>query len=240
MSNGEKKFIRIVLSIIAIAAVLLILKINNTPEYDPDLYARVYAEYRSVMGMSEETQETTDNVNNNNQNNNNNHEVYLIEDSYFRNNNVSNNNSGNNDENVTYKYANASNQTYTIEGEIMIPKLKIVYPVINETSDAYLKIAPTKLAGPNMNEAGNYCIAGHNYQNNMFFSKLSQLDINDQVNLTSRKGKQLSYTIYAMYEVNENDLSCTNQNTNGQIEATLITCTTQKNKRLVVKCRANA
>lgn len=234
MTKAEKKFIRVILIIIATAAGILILKINNTPEYDPDLYARVYGEYRSVMGRTEEVfnDENNNDNDNNNQNKKSNHQVYLIEDSYFQNNNFNN-------ESETYvnTNSNTSNRTYTIEGEIMIPKLKLVYPVINETTVEYLKIAPTKLAGPNMNEIGNYCIAGHNYQNNMFFSKLSQLDINDQVNLTSKDGKQMSYTIYAMYEVNENDLSCTEQNTNGNIEATLITCTTQKNKRLILKCR---
>ena len=120
----------------------------------------------------------------------------------------------------------------------MIPKLELVYPVVNETTDEYLKIAPTKLTGPNMNEKGNFCIVGHNYKNNQFFSKLSKLQINDKVCLTSNNGKKLNYTVYDKYEVDEMDHSCTNQNTRGNIETTLITCTSDKSKRLVVKCKA--
>ena len=45
---------------------------------------------------------------------------------------------------------------------LVIPKLSIKYPVINETTEEYLKIAPTKLFGPNANEVGNLCIIGHN------------------------------------------------------------------------------
>ena len=235
MSKGEKKFIHIILMIIAIASCILLIKIKKTPEYDADLYARVYSEYRSIF-EKKDAEITNSNENNDNQNDNIDNSSYEDNED-FENNYVENNIVTNND-NSTYKTVIDSNQAYTIEGEIMIPKIKLVYPIISETTDEYLKIAPTKLAGPNMNEVGNYCIAGHNYQNNQFFSKISQLEINDQINLTSKNGKKLTYVIYAMYEVNENDLSCTNQNTNGNIEATLITCTTQKQKRLIIKCRA--
>lgn len=140
--------------------------------------------------------------------------------------------------NVVYKYVNASNNMYTVDGEISIPKIKIVYPIVRETSEEYLKVAPTKFAGPNMNSIGNYCIAGHNYKNSQFFSQLSQLNINDQVYLTSKSGRKVTYVVYAKYEVNENDLSCTSQDTGGKIETTLVTCTQKKENRLIVKCRA--
>ena len=65
--------------------------------------------------------------------------------------------------------------------------------------------------------------------------------------LSSPTSGENSYTIvddintslvYDKYEVNEKDLSCTSQDTNGNIEVTLITCASAKKKRLVVKCRA--
>ena len=125
-----------------------------------------------------------------------------------------------------------------VAGEINIPKIKVHYPIVFETSDEYLKIAPAKFFGPNINQVGNVCIVGHNYKNNDFFSNLSKLEVNDKVYLMSNKGVQMSYAVYSKYEVDETDLRCTNQETNGQIEVTLITCTKDKNKRLVVKCRA--
>lgn len=140
--------------------------------------------------------------------------------------------------NSIHMISNTSGQKYQVAGEITIPKLKINYPIVYETSDEYLKIAPAKLYGPEVNSVGNLCIVGHNYKNNQFFSKLSQLEINDKVYLKSNTGKQLQYLVYAKYEVSETDLSCTEQNTNGKIEATLITCTSKKKNRLVVKIRA--
>lgn len=204
MSNGERKGIRILLSIIALSALILIVKMNLAPEFDPEVYAKVYEEYESIMGN--EAVASTGNAQINKK--------------------------------VTYKYVNAGNKAYVVDGEISIPKISIVYPVVRQTSEEYLKVAPTKFAGPSMNNVGNYCIAGHNYKNSQFFSKLSQLQVNDEIYLTSKSGRKVTYKVYDKYEVNETDFSCADQNTNGAIEATLITCTAQKQNRLVIKCRA--
>ena len=48
----------------------------------------------------------------------------------------------------------------------------------------------------------------------------------------------MKYAVYSKYVINENDMSHTSQLTNGNIELTLITCTTVKTERLVVKARA--
>ena len=40
----------------------------------------------------------------------------------------------------------------------------------------------------------------------------------------------MTYYVYDKYEINDNDMSCTSQETNGKIELTLITCTSKKNK----------
>lgn len=137
-----------------------------------------------------------------------------------------------------YMNVNAKGQKYRVAGEISIPKISINYPVIENTSEEYLKIAPTKLFGPDINEIGNVCIIGHNYKNNQFFSRLSELENNDKVSLLDNNGRRVNYFVYDKYEVSETDLSCTNQDTNGEREVTLITCTKNKNRRLVVKCRA--
>lgn len=212
MSDGEKKLIRALLIIIAITSCILIIKINITPKYDPKIYEEVYSEYEDIIEKEQDT-ETGDT-----------------------------NDFNTNDENVTYKVSGITSEKniYTVDGKITIPKIKIVYPIVNETTDEYLKVAPTKFTGPHMHEVGNYCIAGHNYKNDQFFSKLSQLEINDEVYLTSKSGKKMKYLVYDKYEVNERDLSCTNQNTNGRIEVTLITCTNQKQNRLVIKCRIDS
>ena len=141
-------------------------------------------------------------------------------------------------DNTVYMNVNSKGQKYRVAGQINIPKIGVNYPIVYETSEEYLKIAPTKLSGPDINELGNVCIVGHNYNNEQFFSRLSELESNDTINLLNNKGKRVSYLVYDKYEVPETDLSCTDQNTNGEREVTLITCTKKKSNRLVVKCRA--
>lgn len=141
-------------------------------------------------------------------------------------------------DNTIYMIANSQGQKFRVTGEIFIPKISINYPILYETTEEYLKIAPTKLFGPDINEVGNLCIVGHNYKNEQFFSRIKELDINDKVYLTSNRGERYTYLVYDKYEVNEKDLSCTNQETNGNIEVTLITCTSKKQNRLIVKARA--
>ena len=70
-----------------------------------------------------------------------------------------------------------------IIGIIEISKINLRYPIISETSDEFLQIAPCKFSGPNINTYGNFCIAGHNFDNGMFFSNLFLLNINDIIDI---------------------------------------------------------
>lgn len=84
---------------------------------------------------------------------------------------------------------------------------------------------------------GNLVIVGHNYKNEYFFGNLKKLTIGDNIFLLSSEGNAQLYKVYDTYIVDETDMSCTNQETNGEIELTLITCADDNTKRLVVKCR---
>ena len=121
-------------------------------------------------------------------------------------------------------------------GTIEIPKIGVSYPVISTTTDEYLKIAPTKLAGVGLNEKGNCSIIGHNYENDKFFSKLGDLSKDDVVYIKEKDGMKRVYSVTEKKEISANDVSCLEQNTNDKRQVTLITCTNVKNKRLVVKC----
>lgn len=120
---------------------------------------------------------------------------------------------------------------------IRISKINLLYPVLSETTMDNLKVAPTRLWGGEPNTVGNLCIIGHNLRNNDQFSKLKKLNINDEVDIIDTDGKKVKYDIYKIYTVKENDLECTSQETNGKKEVTLITCTNNKNKRLIIKCK---
>ena len=82
------------------------------------------------------------------------------------------------------------------------------------------------------------CIVGHNYRNTKFFSKVPNLVSGDIIEITDSDGKILKYSVYDKYEVVPEDLSCTSQLTNGKKEITLITCTNDSKKRVIVKANA--
>jgi len=63
------------------------------------------------------------------------------------------------------------------------------------------------------------------------------MEIGDNIFLLSSKGNAEMYKVYDIYIVDETDMRCTSQETNGKIELTLITCDNDNKKRLVVKCR---
>ena len=139
----------------------------------------------------------------------------------------------------------ANNQTvtasdgtsYSTVATVNIPVLNLSYPVLSETTDELLKIAPCKFWGPNPNEVGNFCIVGHNYRNSKFFSKVPDLGMGELVKVTDMTGRTLTYKIYDKYTVEPTDVKCTSQLTNGKKEVTLITCTDDSKLRVVVKAR---
>lgn len=125
---------------------------------------------------------------------------------------------------------------YTI-GVINIPSINVNYPILSTYSDELLKIAPCKFHGPNPNEVGNLCIAGHNYRNSKFFSKVPDLEKGDIIEITDLGGTTLEYAVYDKYIVNPDELECTSQLTGGKKEVTLITCTDDNKQRYIIKAR---
>lgn len=85
---------------------------------------------------------------------------------------------------ISRLYSN-NNQVVTIAlddspyvfGTIEIPKLKINYPILSTFNDELLNKSICRFYGTNPNEVGNLCLAGHNYNNNKFFSNLDELQI---------------------------------------------------------------
>lgn len=125
---------------------------------------------------------------------------------------------------------------YTI-GTVNIPSINVNYPILSTYSDALLKIAPCKFHGPNPNEVGNLCIAGHNYRNSKFFSKVPNLKNGDKIEITDLGGNTITYAVYDKFIVNPDELECTSQLTGGRKEITLITCTNDNKQRYIIKAR---
>ena len=112
-----------------------------------------------------------------------------------------------------------------------------------EDGYSYYTIAkiPCKLAGPNPNETGNFCVVGHNYRNQRFFSKVPTLEIGEEILITDLtkdvKGNTVKYKIYNKYNVDPEDVSCLDQKTKGKNEITLIAGTMDRNIPGIVKAK---
>ncbi len=142
----------------------------------------------------------------------------------------------------TATYTANDGTDYRTVAKIDIPKIDVHYPVIaplnKDLKDytAILKISPCRYYGPEPNEVGNFCIVGHNYRNEKFFSKVPTLENGDIVELTDTKKRTIQYKVYSKYIVNPDQNECTDQATNGKKEITLITCTNDSKQRYIIKC----
>jgi len=145
--------------------------------------------------------------------------------------------------NITRLYANSnensdnfetSNSTYVI-GIIEIPKINIYYPVFSNCDENLLQISPCKIYGSLPGKIGNLCIAGHNYDNTKFFSKIGNLNINDEIILYDNSNKKFSYFVSNIYEVKSNDVSPIYSYDKNLKQLTLITCNNLNDNRIIVK-----
>ena len=158
--------------------------------------------------------------------------------------NLSNNLIGN--YNIYKLYADVSNNNNTLTqdtqvnnlfGIIEIPKINLYYPVFSNLSEDNLKVSPCKFYGDSLDDNSNICIAGHNYNNDMFFSKINLLSSNDEIFIYDNLGKKYTYIVFKNYEVKEDDLSPIYDYDKNTKELTLITCNNLNNNRFIIKAK---
>lgn len=143
--------------------------------------------------------------------------------------------------NIYKLYQNISlpNNSLAIEnkifGTIEIPKLSISYPIFSDLNEENLKTSPCKFFGPELGKKGNICIAGHNYDNDKFFSNLKFLSVKDLIFITDNYNNKFVYSVFNSYEVKENDLSPIFDYNKNNNELTLITCNNFNGNRLIIK-----
>ena len=146
-------------------------------------------------------------------------------------------------DNIDWRETSNGTKYYAV-ATIDIPSIDCTYPVLVADNpedatklDELLKISPCKFWGPEPNEVGNFCIVGHNYRSNKFFSHVPDLSVGDRIEIKDLNGQTIIYKIYDKYVVQPDDVSCTSQRTNGLKEVTLITCTDDSKMRVIVKAR---
>ena len=145
---------------------------------------------------------------------------------------------------VSTLYSNSSNISTVsssdepfVIGIIKIDKINLNYSILSISNNDLLDISVCRFAGPMPNEIGNLCIAGHNYVDYKFFSRLNELELGDKITIFGLNGVSKDYSIYDMYEIKSNDISITSQDTNNLRIVTLITCNNVNGKRLVVQAK---
>jgi len=124
---------------------------------------------------------------------------------------------------------------YNVIAKINIPKIGLNTEVLSEYSEEALKVSTTKFYGAGPNEIGNFCVSGHNYKKSNMFSKLKNVSVGDEINVTDNKDVTIKYKVYDTFKVDPKDTKCLSQKTNGKKEITLITCTTNSKLRIIVK-----
>ena len=147
----------------------------------------------------------------------------------------------NNDNNSNKDYSNESLPADTIIGIIEIPTLNVSYTIFNGLDDELLKTSPCKFYGdfPNFNNTDNLnlCIAGHNYDNNKFFSNIKDLNINDKIILHDNFDNKYMYSVVKNYEVKSDDLSPVYTTITDSYELTLVTCNNFNKNRIIIKAK---
>ena len=132
--------------------------------------------------------------------------------------------------NVPEKY-----RGYEVDAYLEISKLDLKTEVLKKYTKQGMEVCVSKYWGPNPNEVGNYCIAGHNYITSKMFARLSSLKVGDTINLSDNENGKYTYIIYDIYKVKPENVTPLSQETNGKREITLITCSNYSKNRLIIK-----
>lgn len=135
-----------------------------------------------------------------------------------------------NDVNLPEKY-----KGYVVDAKLEIPKIDLDTYVFAEYDEDAMWLCPTKYYGPRPNEVGNYCIAAHNYNKENMFDKIIKLKEGDAIYLSDNENGKQEYSVYAVYKVEPDNTKPLSQETNGDKEVTLITCSDFSSLRIIVK-----
>ena len=122
--SGDKRLIYFLVGLIIILAIILLIKIKTTPQYDPKLYSDIYNEYENIFSKEDDFHKIDNNVIKKENN------IYT----------------------TSTRTTTRDIENSRVIGKIIIPKIEIRYPIIKETTAEYLKVALTKYCGPNINE----------------------------------------------------------------------------------------
>ena len=118
-------------------------------------------------------------------------------------------------------------------GVIQIPKLEIELPVLQEWSNANLRISPCLYTGTPYLE--NLVICAHNYRSH--FGRLNTLSLGDEIIFTDTDGNEFTYAVAEIETLRPTD---TAYMIAAEWPLTLFTCTPGGATRVTVRCAAKS
>lgn len=124
---------------------------------------------------------------------------------------------------------------YEVCAKLEIPSISLEANILSNYSIKALKVSCTKFWGVNPNENGNFCIAGHNTKS--MFSGIKKLELGDTLFIIDKNIGKVEYEIFYIDKVVPNDVDCLDPITKDEKEVTLITCTNDSTKRVIIKAR---
>ena len=124
-------------------------------------------------------------------------------------------------------------------GTIRIPAISLKQPILDDVTKKSLETAVAKLYTTNgLNQPGNTVVIGHNYRNNLFFSKNDKLKKGDVIYIKDKTGVEKKYKINEKFEAKSSDASFYKADNSGKTTLILSTCTddaSKTDKRLIIK-----
>ena len=85
---------------------------------------------------------------------------------------------------------------YEVIAKLEIPKINLETNVLKDYTADGMKVCSSKFFGPEPNEVGNFCIAGHNYNEENMFNHLINLEKGDELFVTDTKNGTITSSIY--------------------------------------------
>lgn len=126
----------------------------------------------------------------------------------------------------------ATYEGFDVLGKIKIDKLNVEQYILDSTEDKALEKAVGKLYGGSLNNYGNFCIAGHNYEN--IFENIGTLEVGDTFVIIDPNLEETTYKVSEITTAEPDDLKALIQN-DEKVEITLITCDKLSTARIIVK-----
>ena len=122
---------------------------------------------------------------------------------------------------------------YNTLGILVIPALNLKLPVLEDCTNALLKVSICRIAGTADNTPKRLVIAGHNLKNH--FAGLHGLVVGDLVNFITRDGTVLNYTVTEVGECHRDNPEEVQAGVGWDM--TLVTCKSIRTMRTLIRCK---